>query len=138
VRQPWARQTRAGQTFAQIVADLPSTPVRPSPRRPGLYASELVGTDGRVYRQVEQEMTAERAMQIIHGGGRVVVDDCGCGGYCGLRWLSAEQVSELAAKGPPRPGRIKQRQRIGGSLHEFVDENGQQVLLLCGGIRWAR
>ena len=132
------RGNRAKQTFAQIAADVRSAPVQPPPRRPGLYGDELVGPEGRVYRQVGQEPTSERAMQIIHGGGQVVVDACGCGGYCGLQWLSAAEVSGLTANGLPLPGRTRKRRRTGGCLHEFVGADGERVLLLSGDVRWAR
>jgi hypothetical protein len=74
---------------------------------------------------------------ILAGGGLVVVDECGCGGYCGLRWLSVDQVSELRAGGRPRPRRTNKRGRASGWLSEFVAEDGKPVLLISGYVRWS-
>jgi len=103
-----------------------------------VWGAELVDADSRVYLLVEEEVGSERAVAIMAGGGQVVVDECGCGGYCGLDWLSDDRVSELRTVGRPRPRRTNKRGRTSGWLSEYIADSGQPVLLISGDVRWGR
>jgi hypothetical protein len=117
-----------------MVADeLRKPAVRPEPRRPGSWGEELVDQAGRVFLRVEGEVTPDRAIEILSGGGPVAVDDCGCGGWCGLAWLSADEIRDLLAAGRPHVKRKKNR----GGLCEFVTESGDPALLISGEVPWA-
>jgi hypothetical protein len=103
-----------------------------------VWGTELVDADGTVHRLVEEEVGSERAVAIMAAGGRVVVDDCGCGGYCGLDWLSDDRVSELRTGGRPQPRGTNKRGRRSGWLSEYIAEDGRAVLLISGNVRWGR
>jgi hypothetical protein len=85
-----------------------------------------------VFLRVEGEVTPDRAVEILSRGGPVAVDDCGCGGWCGVAWLSADEIRDLLAAGRPRVNRKKNR----GGLCELVAENGEPALLISGEVRW--
>lgn len=112
-------------------------PERPAPRRPGLYEGELVDAVGRIYHVISDEIGGDRAAAIVAAGGQVVVDECGCGGYCGLEWLSAAQRAELRAKGGPHPRGSNKRGRPAGWLTELAADDGRPVLLVSGKVRWS-
>jgi hypothetical protein len=129
----WMRgKRREKQTFAEMVAEEKRKPAaRAEPRRPGLWGEELVDRSGRVFRRVERAVTPDRAVEILLRGGPVAVDDCGCGGWCGLAWLSADEIRDLLAAGKPHVDRKKGP----ADLCEFMAEDGEPALLITGGVR---
>lgn len=54
-------------------------------------------------------------------GACVAWDRCGCGGYCGFDWFTAEDVARTVAAGTPKGKRTKRRK---GNLSVWTDADG--------------
>ncbi len=62
-------------------------------------------------------------------------DSCGCAGYCGLDWLTAEDVDRLAAAGAPS---VIQRKTTHFGLSEWAGADRRHLVLASGTVRWGR
>ena len=99
-------------------------------RGAGFHGDHLHGPDGRVYRRTSSHIEAGRAQELLRTGAAMAVDDCGCGGYCGLDWPSPSERIELAR----RPPRITKHRF--GWLDEWQSGDGHRLLLQSGDVRW--
>lgn len=99
-------------------------------RGAGFHDDHLHGLDGRVYRRASRHIEPVRAQELLRAGAAMAVDDCGCGGHCGLDWPSPSERIELAR----RPPRLTKRRF--GWLDEWQSEDGHSVLLQSGDVRW--
>ena len=60
----------------------------------------------------------------------MAVDECGCGGYCGVDWPSPSERTELGLR-PPRLAKNRF-----GWLEEWRSTDGHDLLLQSGDVRW--
>lgn len=99
-------------------------------RGPGFHGDHLHGPDRRIYHRVQERITPARAQELLGGGAVMAVDECGCGGYCGLDWPAAAERAELAR----RPPSVTKRRF--GWLEEWQSNAGERLLLQNGDVRW--
>ncbi|MBO9555898.1 hypothetical protein [Cellulomonas sp.] len=130
------RRRPAQRSFADIVREVESTPRQPleAPAAGTLVDGVLTDPDGREYRRVEDTLTANRALALAAAGAVVVWDSCGCGGYCGFEWFSAQDVKAMAASGAPV---IRNTKRARGNVSEWRSRSGDVLLLAEDDVRWA-
>ncbi|MCE0534361.1 hypothetical protein LWF15_02455 [Kineosporia rhizophila] len=111
------------EQIAQQVAGAPSVSAPFDLRAPG----------GRGYRLLENNVSPERVRDIGRDGVPLGWDACGCGGDCGYRWYSAEQVSRAAAAATPESGRSG---RLVGRFVLLRSDEGDSLLLAHHPARW--
>ena len=99
-------------------------------RGAGFHGDHLHGPDGRVYRRTKDHIKPGRAQELLRAGAAMAVDDCGCGGYCGLDWPSLSERTELGQR-PPRLAKNRF-----GWLDEWQSSDGHSLLLQYGDVRW--
>lgn len=128
---------RASVRAASVVEPAAPTPVPPtagpgcgSGRRSSFHGDHLHGPDGRSYRRSDDQITPARAQDLLRAGALMVVDDCGCGGYCGLDWPDAAERATLARRPPSLT------KRRAGWLEEWHSPEGGRLLLQNGDVRW--
>lgn len=125
---------RPQQSFADIVREVEAAPEPPKPERhAGLYPDEFVDKDNRHYVLVTEDVSEERALEAARTGALVVWDTCGCGGYCGMEWFTADDVQRMVASGRPNISRTKRRR---GSVSEWHAEDGTVLLLAEDAVAW--
>lgn len=100
------------------------------PTGPGYRGDLLHGPDGRVYRRESGRISPGRAQELLAAGAAMAVDDCGCGGFCGLEWPSPAERTDLARRPPALT-----RRRFGW-LEEWRSADGHSLLLQNGDVRW--
>lgn len=124
----------ARKSFADIVREVESTP-KPTdpPHRPGRYTDAFVDKDDRQYELVNEDISEGRALEAAQAGARVVWDPCGCGGYCGMEWYTAEDVQSMVNSGQPSIGRTKRHR---GRISEWRSMEGSTLLLAEDGVIW--
>ncbi len=105
------------------------------PLRTDIAAGVLVGPDGRVWERVADDVPADRALELVRRGAAVAWDGCGCAGYCGLDWLSAEDLARLAAGGIPR---VSHKSIPWSGLSKWTTSADERLLLATGDVRWGR
>ena len=121
---PTVRDAAATDIDAAAVAAAPRAPVV------GMHEGNLHSPDGDIYRLVARRVSPDRAQELLASGAMVVVDDCGCGGYCGLFWPAASERTDMATRRP----QLK-RNRFGW-LDEWADGAGTSLLFVNGDVRW--
>ena len=99
-------------------------------RGAGFHGDHLHGPDHRIYHRLQESITPARAQELLRGGAVMAVDECGCGGYCGLDWPTATERAELAR----RPPSVTKRRF--GWLEEWRNDAGEPLLLHNGDVRW--
>jgi hypothetical protein len=99
-------------------------------RGAGFHGDHLHGPDHRIYHRSQERITPARAQELLRAGAVMAVDECGCGGYCGLTWPAATERAELAR----RPPAVTKRRF--GWLEEWHSDAGEPVLLQNGDVRW--
>lgn len=99
-------------------------------RGPGFHDDHAQAPDGGVYRKHAARVSASRAQELLASGALMAVDDCGCGGYCGLDWPDATERRDLARR-PPRLSR-----RRFGWFEEWHTDTGHRLLVQYGDVRW--
>ena len=99
-------------------------------RDAGFHDDHLHGPDGRVYRRTGAHITPGRAQDLLRTGAAMAIDDCGCGGYCGLDWASPAECVRLGLR-PPRLTRCRF-----GWLDEWRTADGHGLLVQSGDVRW--
>jgi len=129
-------------TFADILKDVEREAAKPKPppafHGPGRTPDgALVAPDGRYFREASWNVAPSQAAQLVAEEDVVVAyDECGCGGFCGYEWLSAEEIARLRGAGNPT---LKSRKHHpAGSMSDWRDESGRPLLLIEGAVRWAR
>lgn len=128
------RSRGARRSFADIVMEVQATPApEPRKRRPGVWGTAFVDDDGREYELVAEGITSERALTVALLGGRVVWDECGCGGGCGWDWCTEDDVAAIVKSGPPVISTSKSRT---GVVSEFRSDDGAVLLLAQGWVWW--
>src|SRR5690349_5341733 len=110
-----------------------ATPTRRSepPLRLDLSAGSFRGPGGVVWRLVQQRLDAKEARALVRAGALVASDDCGCGGACGLRWLSVEARARLARSRPDVPA----SKRFDG-VTAWRDDSGHDLVIVGHPIHW--
>lgn len=97
---------------------------------PGFHGDHLHAPDGQVYRQRTDRLTAQQAQELLRAGAPMVIDDCGCGGFCGLEWPDDKERAVLALRPPSLT-----KKRF-GRLEEWISAGGDSLLLQIGDVRW--
>lgn len=123
----------ARKSFADIVREVQSTPKPTEHRRPGLYRNEFLDRDDRHYELVGKDVSERRALIAAQSGAQVVWDPCGCGGYCGLEWYTADDVRRMVSSGQPSISRRKNHQ---GRISEWYSGDGLTLLLAENWVTW--
>jgi hypothetical protein len=100
-----------------------------SDRAAGFHGDHLHDAGGRTYELVHDDIAPARAQELLRAGALMLIDDCGCRGYCGLEWPDAAERTVLAR----RPPKITKR---GGSLEEWRSTDGHHLLIQNGDVRW--
>ncbi len=126
---------QARPTFADIVQEVRAAPKLQVPLRSDIRAGVLVGADGPVWERVSDDVPADRALELVRRGAAVASDGCGCAGYCGLDWLSAEDLARLAAGGIPR---VSHKSFAWSGLSKWITSADERLLLATGDVRWGR
>ena len=127
-----AKRSGRRPSFKDIVE---SVEVRPTPEAapvPGLHGNVLIDAALRRYELVRDDLSAEEAHALAQSGARLVWDSCGCGGYCEVKWFSAEEVRSMASTGPPKLHRKKRHEAIA----EMRADDGSCVILVNGDPKW--
>jgi hypothetical protein len=117
-----------GLTLAEIVAQTKADPA--TVREHGTFWGdpERVG-----YELVTDELSPEDASALVRRGVNVVYDPCGCGGYCGLDWLSADELTGLAKAAPP----VLRPNRHGiAALELWQSRAGKQLIVTAVDVYW--
>ena len=96
----------------------------------GIREGHLHSPDGDIYRLVARQISPNRATELLTSGALVVIDDCGCGGYCGLFWPAEAERADLATRRP----QLKKKRF--GWLEEWATETGTSLLFVNGDVRW--
>lgn len=99
-------------------------------RGAGFHRDHLHGPGHLIYHRVQEGITPARAQELLRGGAVMAVDECGCGGCCGLDWPTAIERAELAR----RPPSVTKRRF--GWLEEWQNDAGEPLLLQNGDVRW--
>ena len=115
-------------TFAEIVRE-----VEQAPSEPVKDYSGVVDSSGTRWNQTDQEISPARALRLVIEGARVAWDPCGCGGYCGFDWFSAEDSRRLIAAGTPTVRHTKRHQ---GNISEWTSEDGHVLVVAEQSVRW--
>lgn len=94
---------RASESFADVVAHVKASPVRPALVRPGRHGDTWGDrSQRRAYELVTDELSPADARALVAQGAALVYDECGCGGVeCRLDWVSSADAQRLAVAGPP-------------------------------------
>jgi hypothetical protein len=128
-------------TFNDIVKDVQRisnervVPVRERGLYPDDFGElELVDESGHVYRQASPHLASSEAQDLALAGAGVVWDPCGCGGGCGMTWLSREDVKAAVASGPPKI--VYKPPRHIGAVSKWVSDNGHVYLLAEEQVLW--
>lgn len=123
------------RSFADVVREVREAgDARPTPREaPG---QRLVDPAGQAWREAEEEITEDRARELVQAGAALAWDDCGSLGYgAPLDWVPRDEAAALAAAGPPvlRTG----RHRAAG-LSAWRADDGGWLVLASRSVRWGR
>jgi hypothetical protein len=132
------KKRRDHTSFAEILREVKENP--PSQGTPmirALYISSgtIHDPSGRIWQRLDEQITAGRAFDLASKGALVAWDSCGCGGYCGLTWLDADDVVRLVKSGRPVLVKSKRPARR-GNLSEWTAEDGQLLVLAELYVRW--
>ncbi|MBW3615160.1 MAG: hypothetical protein KY439_07630 [Actinobacteria bacterium] len=108
-------------------------------RGAGFYPNErgevaLVDDDGRSYRLTSAEVTPVEALELARSGAGIVWDPCGCGGGCGMTWLSKDEVDAAVAAGAPKI--VRKPGRHIGNISSWTSEDGAVYLLAEDKVVW--
>lgn len=124
----WGVSERAPrQPFAEIVREVLQTPAKPEPRTGGI--TDPSGT----YWRPDTQISPTEALALAAGGASVAWDECGCGGYCGFRWFSTDEVTWLVAAGAPTVRRTKRRR---GNLSRWAGDDSPLLVVAEDAVRW--
>jgi hypothetical protein len=104
----------------------------PRPIPPGISGDLLVDEQGVHYQRLLRHLEPHEARAEAQRGGRVVFDECGCGGTCGFIWNSDERSLEL---GQWDPILIKNKKNA-GTLSLWQSESGRKLVLAQGLVTW--
>lgn len=128
-------KSRRGRSFAEIVDDVKQTPP-PKAHTPHSAAESITDPAGRVFREVEEQLTPERAQELVAKGAALAWDDCGSRGYAApVVWIAPDDAARLAAAGPPvLPLTTRQR----GELGAWQSSDGAWLVLASMSVRWGR
>jgi hypothetical protein len=124
-----AKQHRR-QTFAEIVADVESSPPAPPPR-PGRHLDRMIDPSGVSYGLVD-DISPERALELARDGALVAWDPCGCGGGCGFEWYSPDDVQAMVASGRPT---IRRKHPVAG-IDEWRSADDAVLLVVNECVTW--
>ena len=123
---------RQRPTFADIVDHERR---HPRPTRPTRPTRPLRPDDSPGWREVEivqEDISAERAQELVRAGAAVGWDDCGSREYQDvLTWLDDDETRQLAQAGPPHVYR-------GGALLECRWPDGRPAVIVEMDVRWGR
>lgn len=128
-------KSRRGRSFAEIVDDVKLAP-RPEVHTPHPAGESLTDPAGRAFREVEEQITPERAQALVADGAALAWDDCGSRGYAApVVWIAPDDAARLAAAGPPAL-RLTKRQRA--ELSAWQSSDGAWLVLASMSVRWGR
>lgn len=116
------------KTFAEIVREVEEHPADPVPDRSG-----VVDPSGRRWHQELAQISPERALELAQQGAAVAWDFCGCRGYCGLEWYSADEVAALVESGKPT---IKAKKRSWGNISQWATSEGEVLVVAEVSVQW--
>jgi hypothetical protein len=121
-------------TMSDIVSDSQASPPKTNPRRlpPGVHDDLFIDQNGLSYRKLEKDVSPDTAIPYVTDGAQVVFDECGCGGICGLVFLTDKGREGLAKKRPTLESHKGQK----GLLSLWRSEEGFTLLLAQGPVRW--
>lgn len=106
--------------------------VAPVDGRPTLRAP-----DGRVFREITDELDPAGAHDLVVAGATVAWDSCGCLGYCGLEWFDRTDNPRFLRTGPPEF--VTPRRKVPhatGHLSAWRTDDGQLLVLASREVRW--
>lgn len=133
-----ARKSK-GPTFAELIkqptwSEAKSRQAGEHAVRPGRYnhAGELFDPSGRLLVLEREDITPQRAQELVSGGALVAHEGCGCGGWAGCQpdWSSSDAVSRLGTCSPSLRGR-----GVPTWIDLWSSEAGQ-VVYLHGDVQW--
>lgn len=96
----------------------------------------LTDPTGRRWREVEAQISPERARDLVLRGAELAWDDCGSRGYgAPIEWLSREEAAALAGDGTPVLRTSKRRR---AELSEWTSDDGAWLVLATMSVKWGR
>jgi hypothetical protein len=104
-----ARKSK-GPTFAELLKQRTWSEAEPRESgehavRPGKYnhAGELFDPSGQLLVLQQEDISPQRAQELVRGGARVAHEVCGCGGWAGCQpdWLSSDALSRVRSGSAP-------------------------------------
>lgn len=114
--------------FADVIKEVQEGPSGAEPEYDG-----VVDPEGVRWLPSKIRISAGQAHALAESGARVAWDPCGCGGYCGFTWFSAEEVAQLVAAGTPTVRSTKQRR---GNISEWQASDGLVLVVAEDAVRW--
>lgn len=128
-------RTPRSRPFADVVREVrEAEDGTPAPRE--LPGRRLVDPAGRAWREVEEDLTEDRARELVRDGAGLAWDDCGSLGHgAPVDWVPRDEAAALAAAGPPvlRTGRHRS-----AGLSAWRTDDGAWLVLASMSVRWGR
>lgn len=100
-------------------------PFRSGPDHQQIMGGRL-GQDAAGFVRVSREVPLARAMELLRGGAGLVIDPCGCGGFCGFDWVGSQELDRVRGIGDTRWRRLLRR----SAIEEWRSADDQVLLLL--------
>lgn len=134
LRQHEGMQKRHSPSFAEMVED-----ARRAPRAPdgpdGVWL-RLGDPTGQTWREVELQISPERARSLVTAGARLAWDDCGSRGWgAPIDWISPAEAAALAAGGEPV---LRNDKRHSAGLSAWTSRDGSTLVLASMSVTWGR
>lgn len=115
--------------FAEVVREVLDAP---APRQ--AETGGVRDPSGTYWVQSKEEISPDEALTSVSDGALVAYDPCGCGGSCGFRWFTPDELTRLLRSGAPVVRRTKRHR---GNLSEWVSADGGVLVVAEDAVRWA-
>lgn len=120
-----------GISLADVPADLRTNPDPRWLRR--VEGPHWRGPDGVVYLPWTDRLSPAAAVAELRRGARVAYDQCGCGGYCDVKWLTPDELDEL--RSAPLPDLHPAKHGI-ARLEGWRSPAGEVLIAAVGDVSW--
>lgn len=126
---------RTPSSFAEIVDDVKQAPQQHEGEPRGTW-SKLTDPTGRSWREIEAQISPERARELVSSGAELAWDDCGSRGYAApIEWISREEAAALAVGGTPL---LRNNKRHRAELSAWTSDDGSWLVLASMTVKWGR
>lgn len=108
--------------------DVELNPAEPLPDYTG-----VVDPHGRRWHRDLAQISPARALELVQAGAQVAWDPCGCGGYCGFDWFTAEDTARMVAAGTPK---VKSTKRRRGNISLWTTGDDELLVVAEDAVEW--